>query len=210
MTVRTHSTSIFLILLTFEMTLVGSTLAAASPRCTNQLRSSRSLVAKEKYLTELGYPPSIAQRIAKHKPEWIARYHSHFESHPDDPSNLKHWLVQYRGLDISSLAEYNPRNTRVYDPLANPGEVWMGALSEASRGRVVLAFANVPFLIINSSNEGIALCRKQWRDDRLLLIKAGIKKPGAEHKHKFKITEDDYTWSTYEELVERGDLRPLR
>ncbi len=176
-----------------------------------QLFKKSELSTAEKYLISLGYPTSVSQRITKIKPTWINKLKKYLFKNPEYISQTEDWLIQYRGLDIGSLKEYDYLNKEIFNSLASYGEVWMSSdlQTAAKYGKYIFAYAVVPFLQVKSNGEGIALSRKEWPDDRILLIKVGVLKKESQNKHVNSLFESDFEWRTYEDLVKSKEMPPI-
>lgn len=154
-------------------------------------------------LVSLGYPETVAKRILKHRPWWyekIKEYHT-------TPESAQEGIVWYRGLDVDDVHSYDPKSNS--DTYMN--ELWVARdLQDASKhGKFIIELVILPYQWINHSRQGLAIDRRLFKDDRVTLLRIGIRKPEAQRRHYMEVRESDFDWMTYEELVASGQLAPL-
>ncbi len=63
--------------------------------------------------------------------------------------------------------------------------------------------------ILTYSSEGIALDKKFYDDERIFIEKIGVLKDSSSKVNYLAITENDYTWYTFDELVAKKLLRKI-
>jgi len=72
------------------------------------------------YLVHWGISENVAKRILKYRPNWISHFRKKSKDHKLNTGNV----VWYRGLDINSMSEYDPRNLSAGE-YGSVGELWI-------------------------------------------------------------------------------------
>lgn len=164
--------------------------------------------AQKKFLTDLGISESVADRIIQHRPEWINSIKKSLSTSDNDwaPENV----VWYRGLSLNSIAEFTPYRTNA-GHYSSENQLWMAPdiNTSARYGKIMIQYHIRATEILTYSSEGIALDKKFYDDERIFIEKIGVLKDSSSKVNYLAITENDYTWYTFDELVAKKLLRKI-
>lgn len=163
---------------------------------------------QKSFLTEMGISEDVAARIARHRPQWISSIKESLKNSDNDWVSEN--VIWYRGLDLDSIADFTPYKNKAGHYSA-AGELWVAPFINtlARYGKIMIQYHMRATEILTYSNEGIALDKKFYDDERVFIAKIGVLKKSSYKTNYVAITENDYTWYTYSELVSKKLMRAL-